>query len=117
MKLGMLCIGLLLNFLLLGQETSKTSDLIEGGKIVVDLFSVLKSGDKSSTKGLSGNCKRDKTADICFENKRPANIQIDIKRRSRTTFDYYFFYCHFEFHQGSQNGILKMSSKEPQSKT
>ncbi len=72
------------------QEKSGASNVIEGGKVVVDLLSVFKGSgggnNDTETGELTGNCKKDKTADVCFKNLSKTSINVTISRRTDNSF-------------------------------
>lgn len=73
-----LCICFGLNPILYGQTADKTSDVIEGGKLIVELVKVL--GTKKETIRDDG-CKG-QHADLCVVNETPSSITVSLEQHT-----------------------------------
>lgn len=104
-------------FCLLGlQATAQkiTSNLIEGGKTLVELISVLKKNRTVSTANLSGknvvdSCAAKQTADLCFKNSSSKDLAISVYKRTDAGYEAQPFTmkvitkkqeCWYELHSG-----------------
>jgi hypothetical protein len=66
---------------------AQTSNLIEGGKTLVELISVLKKNKTASTPNLTGknvidSCAAKQTADLCFKNSSNKDLAISLYKRT-----------------------------------
>lgn len=74
-----------LSYFSAGAQTT-TSNLIEGGKTLVELISVLKKNKTASTanltvKNIIDSCAAKQTADLCFKNSSSKDLAISIYKR------------------------------------
>lgn len=67
-------------------QKTTTSNLIEGGKTLVELISVLKKNKTASTTNLTNknvidSCVAKQTADLCFKNSSSKDLAISLYKR------------------------------------
>ncbi len=79
-------IAVLCVFNLTATAQKTTSNLIEGGKTLVELISVLKKNKTTNTANLSKNiidsCAAKQTADLCFKNSSSKDLAISLYKRT-----------------------------------
>jgi hypothetical protein len=68
-------------------QTTTTSNLIEGGKTLVELISVLKKNKRNSTTNLANknvidSCATKQKADLCFKNSSTKDLAISLYKRT-----------------------------------
>jgi hypothetical protein len=93
---------------------AQTSNLIEGGKTLVELISVLKKNKTASTANLTGknvidSCASKQTADLCFKNSSNKDLAISLYKRTDAGYEAQPFTmkvitkkqeCWYELHSG-----------------
>lgn len=91
-----------------------TSSIIEGGKTLVELISVLKKNKTASTANLTGknvidSCAAKQTADLCFKNSSGKDLAISLYKRTGADYEAQPFTmkvitkkqeCWYELHSG-----------------
>jgi hypothetical protein len=71
-------------------QTTLTSDLVEGGKTIVDLIRVIKTPRTTITPASYMNpdsCGSKKLSDICFKNKTDKTIQVSLYLRTGNVYE------------------------------
>lgn len=72
---------------------SSTSNLIEGGKTLIELISILKKNKPASTANLSNknaiadSCATKQTSDLCFKNSATKDLVISIYKRAEVGYE------------------------------
>lgn len=81
-KVLMITFVLLLGISSNSKAQAAGSDVLEGGKVVLEFVKLFSSDKDKNTKRPSiGDCKKDKASDICYVNKRTAAIKILVEDR------------------------------------
>lgn len=55
---------------------SNGSDVVEGGKLLLELVKIVKPDKGSTANSKSGDCKKDKTSDLAFDNRKLGMIKV-----------------------------------------
>ncbi len=99
----------------LKSHAQTTSNLIEGGKTLVELISVLKKNKTASAANLTNknamvdSCAAKQTADLCFKNSSSKDLAISLYRRTDAGYEVQPFTmkvitkkqeCWYELHSG-----------------
>jgi hypothetical protein len=94
---------------------AQTTNLIEGGKTLVELISVLKKNKTNSTANLNNknigidSCATKQTADLCFKNSSAKDLAISLYKRTDAGYEAQPFTmkvitkkqeCWYELHSG-----------------
>jgi hypothetical protein len=61
------------------------SDVVEGGKLLLELVKIVKPDKAASTNSKSGDCKKDKTSDLAFDNKKQGVIKVVLTDKDQSS--------------------------------